>query len=407
MASVKVKFRNSSIKGAKGSCYIQIIHDRIIKTLTVDAKLFEKEWDSSEQCIIVNNADRDRQIELSLIQSRLDKAVKNIEAIIDKLERKLEPYSTVDIINGYNNIGLRDSFFSIMNKRIEYLDKNMKKSTADNCRCALNSFKEFRNGKDMRLSDITTSVIKEYENYLKGKNLCRNTTSFYMRTLRAGYNYGVDEEELLPVNKFPFRKVFTGEDKTLKRAVKENVIQELMKLDLSRKPLLELARDIFLFSIYLQGMPFVDIAHLTQRNIRGGYMIYQRQKTDQRLQIRILDCAQAIIDKYRMITEDTDLLFPLLYHPGRNKFTSYDTALRTHNRRLHELSDILELEIPLSSYVARHTWATLAKWAGIPDNMITEAMGHVSGETTKIYLDNFNIDVMDGANLKVASIFSR
>lgn len=407
MASVKVKFRKSSIKGYKGSCYIQVIHNRSVKTLTIDAKLLDKEWNSQEGCIIMDDASRDRQVELLLIQNRIDRAIRNVNAIIDKLENKLEPYSVKDIIDGYNNIGLRDSFFALMSKRIEYLELHMKKSTADNCRCALSSFKQFRKDKDIRLGDITSSVIMEYESYLKARKLCRNTTSFYMRTLRACYNYGVDEKELIPTNKFPFRKVFTGEEKTLKRAVKGNVIQELMRLDLSRKPLLELARDMFLFSIYLQGMPFVDIAHLTQRNIKGGYLTYQRQKTEYRLQIRLLDCAQAIIDKYKMITEDTDLIFPLLYHPGKNKFTSYGSALRTYNRRLHELSNMLELDIPLSSYVARHTWATLAKWAGVPESVISEAMGHTSEETTKIYLDSFNIDVMDGANLKVASIFNR
>lgn len=407
MASVKIKFRKSDIKGYKGSCYIQIIHNRSIKTLTIDAKLLDKEWNSIEECIIMDNASQDRLVELFMIQNRIDKAISNMKAIITKLENRLEPYSAKDIVDGYKNIGLRDSFFTLMNKRIEYLERHMKKSTADNCRCALNSFKRFRKDKDIRLSDITSALIMEYESFLKEKKLCRNTTSFYMRTLRACYNYGVDEEELIATNKFPFRRVFTGEEKTLKRAVKKNVIQELMSLNLSKKPLLELARDMFLFSIYLQGMPFVDIAHLTQGNIKGGYLTYQRHKTKQRLQIHILDCAQAIIDKYKMITEDTDLIFPLLYHPGRNKFTTYDTALRTYNRRLHELSDMLGLDIPLSSYVARHTWATVAKWAGVPKSVISEAMGHTSEETTQIYLDSFNVDIMEGANLKVASIFNQ
>lgn len=313
---------------------------------------------------------------------------------------------TEELIGGYKVAQLEYSFFSLLKERIIYLKKESKKSTASNYQCAFRSFKQFRQNEDVCLSEITSAMMKEYENYLKKKNICLNTISFYMRTLRAAYNYGVDEMELLSENRKPFRKVFTGEEKTIKRAVKENVIQELLSLNLTHEPILELARDMFMFSIYMRGMPFVDIAHLRKDNMINNNMSYQRQKTDQRLLVRIMSCAQDIIDKYSMVMRSSEYLFLLLYNPRREKNTTYETALRIHNRRLRTLSERLGLKTPLSSYVARHTWATLAKWSGIPDAIISEAMGHTSCETTKIYLDSFNEDVVDKANKTVVSVLS-
>lgn len=403
MASLKIKFRESRVLNKKGSCYIQLIHERKMKTLSTHSKIYTNEWNDTESRIDIENASPERLQELQIINESLLQTVSDLEKVIENLERERSVFTVDDILHAYRNYSFRGSFFALIRYRISCFRAKGKKSTANNYQCAFNSFVAFRENRDLNLQEITSNLMKDFEIYLQEKGIGLNTSSLYIRTLRATYNYAIDEE-LIVINKKPFKKVFTGEEKTEKRAVKGNVIQDLLNLNLERKPLLALARDMFMFSIYMRGMAFVDIAHLCRNNIKGGYLSYKRHKTGQSLQIYVLPCAQAIIDKYKLIMKDSPLLFPILFHPGRSKFTLYDTALRIHNRRLQDLADYLGLETSLSSYVARHTWATLAKWSGIPDTVISEAMGHTSCETTRIYLDSFDKDVINNANMVVASV---
>ena len=113
---------------------------------------------------------------------------------------------------------------------------------------------------DIRLTDITAGVIIEYGKWLENNGVVKNTVSFYMRILRAIFNRAVRKHEIIMGN--PFAGVFTGNDRTEKRNVNMNVIQQLVNLDLSQYRSLSYARDLFLFSFLTRGMPFVDIAYL-------------------------------------------------------------------------------------------------------------------------------------------------
>lgn len=173
---------------------------------------------------------------------------------------------------------LRRSFFTLTESRIAHFRAVGQESTADNYRCALCCFREFRRQRDLSLAELTSDVMKLFQQHLQQKGLSMNTISLYIRCLRASYNYALDEE-LLREDRHPFRKVFTGVEKTRKRAVREEVVRQLMALDLSDAPPLDVARDMFLFSIYAQGMAFVDMAHLTADNLSDGRLTYKRRKT--------------------------------------------------------------------------------------------------------------------------------
>ena len=295
---------------------------------------------------------------------------------------------------------LRHSFFALLEYRIRCLRTAGQDSTADNYRCALDCFREFRGGQDCSLGKLTAAMISDFQRYMRRRGLSMNTVSLYNRNLRAAYNYALDEE-LLCEDKRPFRKVFTGVEKTRKRAVREDVVRRLIALDLSGDPSLDLARDVFLFSIYTQGMAFVDVAHLTTDNLQGGVITYRRRKTGQPLAVKLLPCALAILRKYRDRTGATPLLLPLTYCADSGRAVRYSTALREYNRRLRQISDRMGLDIPLSSYVARHTWASIAKWSGVKEMVISEAMGHSNTETTAIYLASLDPTEVGAANQTV------
>ncbi len=302
---------------------------------------------------------------------------------------------------------LKRSFYTLLESRIACFRDSEQDSTADNYRCALDCFRGFCKGRDLALSELTANLMKEFQKHMQRKGLSMNTISLYNRSLRAAYNYALDDELLLE-DKHPFRKVFTGVEKTRKRAVREDVVKRLIAQDLSDDPSLDFARDVFLFCIYTQGMAFVDVAHLTCENLHGRLLIYKRHKTGHPLTVKMLPCAQAILHKYRDLTGGSSHLLPLLCRAGSGRAVKYDTALREYNRRLRLISSRMGLETPLSSYVARHTWASMAKWNGVKEAVISEAMGHNNMETTAIYLASLDSEAIGSANrIVVGKLFAR
>lgn len=257
--------------------------------------------------------------------------------------------------------------------------------------------KDFERRDTIDIRRIDCCFIMRYERFLLyERRIARNSSSAYMRPLRAVYNLAVRLGHC--VDKHPFSGVYMGVDKTSKRAVCRTTITRLIEIDLSRCPALDFSRDLFLFSFYTRGMAFVDIAKLTHDNIRAHRIEYRRSKTNQYLSIKIEPPVQYLIDKYCCVGRKS--LFPIMSADSFDQH-QYDNALRLHNQHLRRLSEMLSLSVPLSSYVARHSWATQAHNHHIPTKVISESLGHTKEETTVIYLASFEHDELDRANHRV------
>lgn len=397
MASVKIKFRKSKFKSGKGSCFIQLIHKRKMTTVATGIKLSGKEWDSRKSCVIFGKATAKRVKELLAIQERLEKIAGIFENMIaEKVNNQID--FTVDmLVQEYKKKDFTESFFALMKRRIVQLEEAGQKRTAINYQSTLKRFKMFRQGQDISCKDLTELVVGEFEVFLKRENCSLNTISYYMRILKAVYNYGV-KKQWIKENQYPFRNVFTGMEKTAKRAVEGEVVQQLINLDLHHSPELDQAKDMFLFSLYTRGMSFIDVANLKKTDINGNVLVYKRHKTNQRMQVSLTACAWQIIKKYTEVMGKSVFLFPLLYNPEKQKHTVYASTLHLYNERLKVISDMLQLTVHLTSYIARHTWATLAKRNGVEVHVISEAMGHTSENTTRIYLASLNNVILDKAN---------
>ncbi|MBE6306417.1 MAG: site-specific integrase [Bacteroidaceae bacterium] len=244
------------------------------------------------------------------------------------------------------------------------------------------------------VSRITHQLIIQYEQYLIDQcGVTRNTSSAYMRPLKTTYNNAVRLS--ICTNRYPFKSVFTGIDKTNKRAISQHIIGQLINIDLHNRPELALSRDLFLFSFFTRGMAFIDIANLTHKHIVNGRIEYSRHKTHKQQSIRIETPIEKIIKRYA--DKERKHIFPLF---DDDTFTQkkYDSALRLHNLHLHRISAMLRLSLPLTSYVARHSWATQAHHKHVPIKVISEALGHSKEETTIIYLASLNHRQVDKAN---------
>ncbi|MEO3571301.1 phage integrase SAM-like domain-containing protein, partial [Phocaeicola vulgatus] len=226
MASVKAKFRPSVIEGKEGTVYYQIIQNRVIRQLKTDYRIFADEWNDAENNIIIGNSERSNLL-LSL-QERMKWDLKRFEMTIRKLGNQKSTFTVDEIIGSFQNGTDEQSFFNFMQGVIAHLRQMGKIRTAENYSCTLKSFMQFRQDRDILLSEIDSDLMQLYEAYLHGKGVVRNTSSFYMRILRAVYNRALEKE--LVEQRNPFRHVYTGVDKTVKRAVPLSAIKRMKNL---------------------------------------------------------------------------------------------------------------------------------------------------------------------------------
>lgn len=396
MTSLKVKLRESTISKREGVIYFQLIHNRNVKLITTRFKLFSSEWDKHTSSVIIQTTNQERVNELYSIQHGIELELAEIENLISTLKKKGE-YTVNDIADYHKTQALNGYLFSFMEHQIAILKIANQLKTAATYSTILKSFKEFRNQQDIHFERIDNVIMKRYEIYLKDKNVSNNSISCYMRAFRAIYNKAINSG--LTMQHQPFSNVYTGIARTVKRAIDQKTILRLQSLDLKNREGLSFARDLFLFSFYTRGMSFVDMAKLRKSNIKNGLLIYRRSKTKQSLSIKLEPCIIAIIEKYRDATK-MDYLLPIITKENQ----SYDSALRSHNKRLRVISKLLNLSTPLSSYVSRHSWATLAATKGVPIQVISEGMGHENEKTTRIYLASLDQSQLDKANALIISL---
>ena len=284
--------------------------------------------------------------------------------------------------------------------QVEQLRNARRFGTAANYEKVIRSFSAFLQGREVTFSDLTVRLVEEYAVFLVQRGLVRNSVSFYMRTLRAIHNKAVRHHLAVPAR--PFQAVYTGVDRTRKRAVSEETIRRLHRLELPPGSRLALARDLFLFSYCARGMAFVDIAYLKKSDVRDDVIHYVRRKTGQGLAVRVEPLVLQIMDRHA--NGNTPYLFPLLTSTdSREAYAQYRTALNAYNRALRQLADLLPGDSVLTSYTARHTWATTARNRNVPLSVISAGMGHASEQTTRVYLDSIADAVVDAANKEIIS----
>lgn len=407
MTSIKIKFRPSTVDGKEGGFYFQIIHNRVVRQLNTEYKVFAEEWNAESESIVIKGS---RSNFLLGIQERLAWDVARLEKVVRTLETEgsarrpaggsqRRRFTADDVITMFHKLTKDSSLFSFMHGVIAQLKQLGKIRTSETYTATLKSFMAFRENQDVPLDGISSDMMLLYEAHLKSKDVSMNTISFYIRNLRAVYNRAV-EKGLTPQNN-PFRHVYTGVDKTIKRAIPIKEIRALKELDLSLKPSLDFARDMFMFSFYTRGMSFIDMAYLKKSDLQNGILTYRRRKTGQQLTIKWEKCMEDIISKYPK--NQTDYLLPIIKETV-NERRQYDNALHLVNYHLKDLSSLLKLQRPLTMYVARHSWASAAKAKNIPLSVISEGMGHDSEATTQIYLASLETSVVDKANKMILGL---
>ncbi|WP_455637972.1 tyrosine-type recombinase/integrase [Parabacteroides sp.] len=284
---------------------------------------------------------------------------------------------------------------------MEYLEKEKYKSGKKGTACLYKATRSqlflFLEKRNLKLKKIDSHLVRSFVIYLQSLSLSRNSINNYTSIFRAMYNAAVSENLVTPKEN-PFCKLQLRPISTYKRSVGVDFIKKMTSLDLKGKERLSFARDLFLFSFMACGMAFVDLAHLTHKNIHGNVLVYYRVKTKTEIRVTITPGMHRLLERYA--NPDSDLLFPIL-STGDVSYEKYKVALRTYNRRLEKIGNMLSTPVKLTSYVARHSWAMCAKNKSASVAAIGQALGHTSEKTTNFYLSELDQSMIDRINLKI------
>ena len=394
MATVKIKFRPSTVDGGQGSIFYQVIHNRVARQQKTGYRLYGYEWNNHSSEVVLPKFNESRKRYLSEIGDKIRMDVKHFQKVIADFEHSGCDYTADDVIAEFSSNNPENFLLPFMEGVIANLKTLGKIRTSETYAATLCSFRRFREDKDVPLDDMDSDMMMAYEAYLKNNGVSPNSSSFYMRNLRAVYNRAV--EKGLTSQRFPFKHVYTGVDKTVKRAVPLKVIKRIKEMDFSMNPTFDFARDMFLMSFYTRGMSFVDMAYLRKKDLQNGVLSYRRRKTGQLLFIKWEKCMQEIVEKYD--NPLSSYLLPIIKPMNGDERTQYQNAMYLINRKLKEIGKMICLQLPLTMYVARHSWASVAKNKNVPISVISEGMGHDSEMTTQIYLASLDTTIVDKAN---------
>lgn len=261
-----------------------------------------------------------------------------------------------------------------------------------------NSLLKFNKHLNIYFPDIDISWLRKYETWLRSNNIKENTIGIRFRTLRAIYNLAI-EENIVKAEYYPFKKYKVSKlhEETVKRAITKEDINKILSYK-SSNPFTRLPIDLFTFSYFMGGINFVDMAYLTKDNIIDNRLIYSRRKTSKLIKLPLQPKAIELTQKYA--DPDNPYLFPILstfHKTEQQQRNRIHKVIAKVNDRLKAIGEELNLPIELTTYVARHSFATSLKRSGVNTSLISEALGHSSERVTQIYLDSFGNDQMEDA----------
>ena len=379
------------------SICLRIIHNRTSSYITLDYSVLQDHWDKvntqiTKECKKYSNLVR---INNSLIKKRID-----AEDIIEKLTAsgEIHKLSIAELKTKILNLSLKTTFREFNQKIIDELKMAKKLGNASCYKQAQSFLDKYTNKKELTFEDINFNLLK----FLEAKHLSKensvNSLSFYLRTIRATFNRAI-KEGIVKRDIYPFANYSIKDTKTVKRAIPKSNIDKIRDLELKEGTNIWHARNYFMFSFYNMGMNFADIAQLKKSNFIDDRMEYKRTKTGKNYSIKLTAPAKEILSLYKKEEETDGYIFPIIKRDTLElQLKDMQNERKTFNKWLKELAKLCKIESNLTSYVARHSWATIAKDLNVPVSVISEGLGHEDMKTTQIYLDSFDADVIDKAN---------
>lgn len=400
MASIRIILRNKATKEGMFPIVMRIVKNRKSKLISLGLECLKKDWDEENNQFKKthpNQLQRNR-----LLLKHKDRALKIIdEFLMDEIDFTLDQFEE-------KFRGIEPNKMTVLefwNEIISDLTKSGKVGNAKALNETKTSLFNFHKKNNLMFKEITPAFLEKYEVYLRENNNTDGGVAFKMRELRSIYNRAIKknviDEKYYPFKTYKVSKLKVG---NIKKALTREEIRLIENFDDTLYPNLSEAKRIFLFSYYCRGMNYFDIMMLKWSNISGDRINYIRSKTKGKFNISILKPVQEILDFYKDTLSTTDYVFPILLSKD---LTATQIQNRKHkklqrfNSDLKKIAEIVGIDKPLSSYVARHSYATNLKQLGVSTDIVSQSMGHTNVAITTAYLKDFEDDVIDKENEKL------
>ena len=376
----------------------QLIHRRVKRLLYTRLRFYPDEFDKTSGEVLHKPDGRFSPAQVRHMNRQIEKMRRGLQTVVLALQAAGQDYTVDDVVNRYRlmdgGIGLLDC----LDRQIRHKRSLGRWGMAQALLNTRVSLAAYMGGREVSLSEVDAAFVRGYEEFLQARGIRRNTVCYYLRNFRSLYNWACSNGWTSPQGN-PFIQVHARPCRTVKRALPLEGLRRIRNEDFSAAPHLDLARDLFLFSFYSRGMSFVDVIYLKKSDVWQDIISYRRHKTGQQLQVALTPQLRALMQKYG---NESPFVFPILQGTDLcQQHREYRRALERVNHNLKQVGRVCGSPITLTTYCARHSWATRAKELGVPVSVISESLGHTSERTTRIYLKEFENRVVDEVNEKV------
>ncbi len=405
MATVKlVLFTSKKLKDNRHPVMLRITKDRVRKYFALGYSSFKEDWTIDEE---TGGRFNSKTNQYKLKNKAMMKQLWKAEEIIHEFEADAIDWTLTtfkDKFLGTKSVGVYD----YIDYRISSLKEIGKIGNAKTYETMRSALKKFNSSKSLRFNEVTPSFLMKFEHHQRKRGVLDTSISVVMRTLRAVFNKAIKEkkckQDYYPFNEY---KISQLDHSTKKRAIPFEDIEKIIAFIPNPNTKQQLSKDLFLFSFYNMGMNFKDMALLKWENISNNRVDYKRSKTKREFSIKMLPPVIEILDYYKKHNPNSDYVFPILddsYNTPEKIHNRVKSGLRRMNLHLKQIGDHYSLEIKLTSYVSRHSWATILKRRGIPTGIISEGLGHSSESVTQVYLDSFENKTLDKVNEQLLNL---
>ena len=387
-----VCYKSKVLKNNESPLMIRVCKDRKMKYQSLGISILPKYWDFKA------NKPTSKCPNKEYIERLIAEKVKVYTDKVIEFKSQEKEFTATSLMEKVNKPVKRKTVQEVFNQYIQELESANRLRYADMYKCTMHSLIKFNKHLDIPFSDMDTIWLKRYEVWLQSQGLAINTLGTRFRHLRVIYNFAIEEKivksEYYPFNSFKVSKL---SQTTAKRSIQKDEILSVLNYQ-GQTPLECLAIDLFTFSYLAAGINFGDIARLTKDNILENRLIYIRKKTQKQIKVSLQEQAIKLIRKYSI--PDNPYLFPILsnfHKTEQQKVNRIHKIIAKVNKSLKEIGERLNIPINLTTYVARHSFATVLKRSGVNTSLICEALGHSSERVTQIYLDSFGNEQMEDA----------
>lgn len=385
-------YKSKVLKNNESPLMVRVCKDRKRKYISLGISVNPAYWDFNR------NAPKPQCPNKEYIDSLIAQKVQEYSAQIIELKSMDRDFTATSLVEKVSKPNKVKTVGEVFVEQMNLLKQAQKLSYMLSIQQTYNSLLEFNKHLNIYFVDIDVSWLKRYEAWLRKQGLASNTIKGKFVDIRTMYNIAIDEN-IVKVKHYPFRKfkIAKLQQETAKRAISKEDISRIIEYK-TDNPLVQFAIDIFTFSYIMGGINFVDISTLTKENMMDNRLVYIRHKTKKLIQLPLQDKAIELIEKYH--DDDNPYLFPILkaYHKTeQQKFNRVHKIISNVNNRLKKIGKELEIPVTLTTYVARHSHATVLKKAGVATSIISESLGHSSEKITQVYLDSFGNEQMDEA----------